>query len=122
MSKPWLDAWTRRHPDDVTDCTPQMVDGGDVCIEVHPLPQDEGAQNAAANLVAAAPALARALLMLETCGRGGWDSWDGGMCPTCYQVDPARHGHRAACQLDAALTAAGLPHGSRDDARTEPYK
>jgi hypothetical protein len=75
-----------------------------------------------AKLAAAAPALLRALLAVEW---GGWngEAYDpcGDHCPACGGRGPAapvQHRHDGTCDLDAALTLAGLAdQASRDAAR-----
>lgn len=64
--------------------------------------------DAIAPLVRTAPAMARALCMVEYS-----DNDDIDMCPAC------RHciGHAADCKLDAALTAAGLDAAAREEVR-----
>ena len=65
----------------------------------------------AATLIAAAPALARALCRVE------WNVWGDCdvLCPCCCA--PRLRGHAADCPLDAALTAAGLSAEDREEVR-----
>jgi hypothetical protein len=63
-----------------------------------------------ARLIAAAPAMARALAMVE------WEGWnDHDECPYCGEVPQLGHG--PACVLDAALTQAGLSPADREAVR-----
>lgn len=60
-------------------------------------------------LTIAAPAMARALCMVEF---GGHDASDGAeICPGCYAEPSEAHG--PVCWLDLALTAAGLDAAAR---------
>lgn len=58
-------------------------------------------------LIAAAPALARALCRVE---------WPGGYCGEC-ESERFYGGHAPDCPLDAALTAAGLTAEDREEVR-----
>jgi hypothetical protein len=70
-------------------------------------------------LIAAAPALVRALLACEW----AYVEWDEGscgpQCQGCSSNQPTMYAkHDPCCPVDAALTAAGLPdQASRDEAR-----
>lgn len=101
MSRPWLEEWYVGK-----DC----VDDGE------PVPvaylADKTRQDVL-KLIAAAPALVRALLAVEYGANrnaiiGGWDRWVP-CCPSCEACPAQNETHADDCQLDAALTAAGLP-------------
>ena len=63
-----------------------------------------------ARIIAAAPAMARALCLVE------WtDNVRGDMCRACGRLET--EGHRNHCPLDAALTAAGLSPEDREQVR-----
>lgn len=72
---------------------------------------DNDERNAVAKLAAAAPALARALCLVEWEGRYS----DLRCCPWCGAASPAAHDDR--CELDAALTSAGLDAAAREAVR-----
>jgi hypothetical protein len=68
-------------------------------------------------LAAAAPAIVRALLVVEWAGWVRNELEDLPSCPHCLNV---RGHHDLGCYVDAALTAAGLTdQKSRDEARKE---
>ena len=75
----------------------------------------EYVQPAHGRIIAAAPALARALCRVEWLG-----SADGPGCPWCLSeqgLSPHLSQHAADCPLDAALTAAGLTAEDREEVR-----
>lgn len=120
--KPWLETW-EVHPRN-----------GHLVVRVAGFPDDHGVALALdkshaprARLAAAAPALVRALLNAEWDGDRFAETPFGDKCPECGGVprevlpsgrlDPTLR-HHPNCDIDAALTAAGLPdQASRDEAR-----
>ena len=106
MSKPWLETWR------IAGKVGLLIK--DVDGDIHMGPKF-GVERT--RVAAAAPMLVRALLAAE------WQMvWIGGMhqaCPECLGVQPSTGGNgHSSCDVDAALTAAGLPdQASRDEAR-----
>jgi hypothetical protein len=73
-------------------------------------------------LIAAAPALVRALLRIEW-SKDDWTTRNIGVCPRCrLELNKDWPGHASGCQLDAALTAAGLDTQAKRDAIREAMK
>jgi hypothetical protein len=122
--KPWLEQWEPAHTgpwrsgDVGTKGTRGVIGATSRMRAIYPSDAVEDTGWAAADLIAAAPALVRALLIVEFCG-GRADGYGGAapMCPECWH-DPGAH--QAGCAIDATLSAAGLPdQASRDAARAE---
>ena len=111
-AKPWLETW-RFDPTDNS-----VRSDGPVKLVACPF-HASGHERAMADLIAAAPALVRALLEVEWEGHESYPC-----CPSCKcgsrLTDEGRealcHGE---CELDAALTAAGLPTQAERDAARE---
>jgi hypothetical protein len=104
MSKPWLEEW-------------EPGDGDMTCVYSPTRNVSLLMERDDARLIAAAPALVRALLAVElTVVRLG----DIGPVSACRWSAHAEAIHKPGCSVDAALTAAGLPdQASRDEAREE---
>jgi hypothetical protein len=90
---------------------------------VHP---SRGGCAGALKLAAAAPAMARALALVEwaeetpahgmccpCCGRGEWEGHSRYQPGNIYGAEPGT----VSCELDAALTAAGLDAAAREEVR-----
>ena len=104
MTRPWLEEW-RSHR--IARVASQVITSSGAVYNV----LEEHRE-----LIAAAPALMRALLMSE------WAPGDAGFgCRACRGGRFAgERGHGAGCPVDAALTAVGLPDQERrDGARAE---
>ena len=118
MSKqrPWLETWEqdddagmRVMVADTDEQVARVFDGGERAAfsrrnTMSLADQEHGLGRA--TLIAAAPALARALCRVE---------WSSGHCEGCGQG--SRYWHLADCPLDAALTAAGLSEKDREEVR-----
>lgn len=126
--KPWLETW-KRDPES-PDCV--LVMRSEKVAEFgmgrfHADGNTDAEAATRAQLIAAAPALVRALLAVEWTEqvREGGACWR--ECPGCRsdkrQLTKDGRGHAADCPIDAALTAADLPtQKERDEARAEMMK
>jgi len=104
MSKPWDECWYVEY--ESGDAISVKAEGSP--YEVH---YSDGGQYDRAHLIAAAPAMARLLCRLE------WSQTRVDLvphtCPACWMAG----NHHAKCELDAALTAAGISPEERERVR-----
>lgn len=120
-ARPWAETWDA--PDPARNCGAVELHVGPglvCCIRWGSVTPDDLDDWLRAKLAAAAPPMVRTLLRLEVAapskvGRGA----DHGGCSACTGSGLAGvYGHSTDCDLDAALTEAGLPdQASRDAAR-----
>jgi hypothetical protein len=115
----WMEEWQRKTS---LDGYPMIVCGDDNA-------QFNSAAWQAAELAAAAPALVRALLMVEWCGQTHLDRGTDQSCPFCRQLRGRTHYSKdyerdgaPACAVNAALDAAGFVDAASRDAARERMK
>ena len=138
MSKPWDETWVVRGIRNVL--VTELERGLGRAMPFSSLNETESmALHSVAALIAAAPAMARLLCRLEWSGLAncrpvldwdrreralvGWEPDDDGNdgCPCCGAIDSrddlGKRWHVKDCQLDAALTAAGIDAAERERVR-----
>jgi|SRR5882762_2583729 len=115
--KPWLETWVVSESD--SDCAPYyegtgvLIDADNGCVFLPSFSVFPNREQAI--FVAAAPEMCRALLAVEWGGTGNY-----GSCAACPDCGGEGHRHESDCDLDTAITKAGLPdQESRDAARKE---
>ncbi len=112
VTRPWEENWWVNE-DQIRRGTPQSNGGVDGCVI-----SDTDVRGDVQRLIDAAPAMARALCLVEWSGNERYGY--GPACPVCMELPPPPAGdgkHAHTCALDAALTAAGLDAEARGKVR-----